>query len=478
LLVAGQSVELLWLLALTFNLESEGRKYYSFPPSGLERKNRNAGTIMRGSRLFASFALLSGTALSFSLPVRTSPRTTTNGIRGEQGIATGRSNTALAWGGSAATSPNAVQHEHEKVDDEVEAIGIHIPAGLRQTLIANAHDTIAKRFWIIDNSGSMILSDGHLTSVDHGIHHHHHDDDDDTAAASADSSSCFTRWDEVSETVRCHTQLASALTAPTEFRLLNPPKHGGPLIRGPQRFRVGYGLNRKKQAVKDCRHANSIMLRNAPSGRTPIAATIRDIRRDVVQMLPQLGEDGNGKKKVCIVIATDGCNYNAQNAGLEVNEEERNREMVEALESLRDLPVCVVVRLCTDHEPVVDFYNGLDESLVGVDIDVLDDHVAEADEVNEHNPWLNYALVLHRMREMGQDCRLFDLLDERPFTRDEVRDFCVVLFGDEELRYDGDWDSFVGKVDRLQRKERKHWNPITKTLTPWINTSRLASLED
>lgn len=390
---------------------------------------------MKGS-LFASFALLSGSGFSFSVPVRT--RTRTN-LRGHNSRST-------TWGAATSAVQDGV--------DEVEAVGLHIPAGLRKTLISNAHDTIAKRFWIIDNSGSMSLSDGHLTSVDHGNH---------------DAESC-TRWDEVSETVSCHAQLASALAAPTEFRLLNPPKHGGPLIRGPQRFRVGYGLNSQKQRAKDCKLANSIMLRNSPSGRTPIAETIKDIRRDIVQMLPQLGDS-----KVCIVIATDGCNYNAQNAGLEVNEEERNQEMVEALESLQGLPVCVVVRLCTDHKPVVGFYNSLDENS-RIDIDVLDDHIAEADEVFEHNPWLNYALVLHRMREMGQDCRLFDLLDERPLTQKEVREFCVILFGKENLR-DGDWKSFVNNLDHFQRKERKHWNPNTKTLTPWINTSHLMSME-
>ena len=81
--------------------------------------------------------------------------------------------------------------------------------------------------------------------------------------------------------------------------------------------------------------------------------------------------------------------------------EDFNQEILDALESLQGLPVFVVIRLCTDYGPIVDFYNGLDERL-DLNLDVLDDHLAEANEVYEYNPWLNYPLILHRMREMGQ----------------------------------------------------------------------------
>jgi hypothetical protein len=104
--------------------------------------------------------------------------------------------------------------------DTAKALGIDIPSGLRQTLLTNAHKAIHKRFWVVDNSGSMMLDDGHclLSSSDNG------------------DEEC-SRWDEVSETVECHIHLAAALGAPSEFRLLNPPKDGGPLIRGPQSVR-------------------------------------------------------------------------------------------------------------------------------------------------------------------------------------------------------------------------------------------------
>ena len=125
---------------------------------------------------------------------------------------------------SSSTLAQSVESEILRSSDidTAQALGIDIPSGLRQTLLTNAHKAIHKRFWVVDNSGSMMLDDGHclLSSSDNG------------------DEEC-SRWDEVSETVLAHTHLAAELGAPSEFRLLNPPKDGGPLIRGPQSVREG-----------------------------------------------------------------------------------------------------------------------------------------------------------------------------------------------------------------------------------------------
>jgi hypothetical protein len=184
--------------------------------------------------------------------------------------------------------------------------------------------------------------------------------------------------------------------------------------------------------------------------------------------------------KVAIVICTDGCNHDFTRNGSDIvsSEPQLNQELREALESLQGLPVCVVIRLCTDYGQIVDFYNGLDEQLGEASfLDVLDDYQAEAAQVNSHNPWLNYALVLHRLREMGMQgsSALFDLLDERPFTRDEIRDFCGLLFGTDLLPDPWyDWDNFVAEVDRLQQREALHWNPLKDAMVPWIDIEQLA----
>ena len=335
---------------------------------------------------------------------------------------------------------------------------IQIPDGLRETLLGNL-DTISKRYWIVDNSGSMAMHDGHHALED----------------ADGNGDSC-TRWNEVQEAVLCHAQLSSALAAPTEFRLLNAPKN---LLGTGKKFRVGYCDTHNKRAMtRDLKRAESIMAKSKPSGMTSIPTAIAEVRNEIVSMLPQLEADN---AKVAVVIATDGSNYSKDNVGNGSDEEQLQQEMITALESLHGLPVYVVIRLCTDFEPLVGFYNGLDSKL-DLNLDVLDDYHHEAQEVYTHNSWLNYAMVLHRMREMGQEHELFDLLDERPFTKEEIRDFCILLFGPDAADPSipdptENWIGFISEIDCIQLRERMQLNPITHKHEPWLNIQKLAQVQ-
>jgi len=93
-------------------------------------------------------------------------------------------------------------------------------------------------------------------------------------------------------------------------------------------------------------------------------------------------------------------------------------------------------------------------------LEVLDDFLEEANEVNEHNPWLNYALPLHRLRELGYQHRSFDMLDERKFTLGELKEFCELLFGNNDgLLPDpaADWKAFAKAIEGRLHKERGQW---------------------
>ena len=57
------------------------------------------------------------------------------------------------------------------------------------------------------------------------------------------------------------------------------------------------------------------------------------------------------------------------------------------MKPLQYLPVWVIVRLCTDEDAVVNYWNDIDGQLE-LDIDLLDDFCAEATEVHENNKWL------------------------------------------------------------------------------------------
>ena len=273
------------------------------------------------------------------------------------------------------------------------------------------------------------------------------------------------RWSELQQTVEYHAQIAGLIKAPTVFRMLNDP---GRMV-GPQQFSVAE--SGPKQIGSDIDTAIKTMRRASPSGCTPLSDHIREIRENILAMLPQLQNTG---QKVAIILATDGLPTNAM--GL-CNASTR-REFEENLRSLVGLPIWLVVRLCTDEDSVVDYYNNLDGQLE-LSLEVLDDWVGESKEVYEHNPWLTYGLSLHRMREMGFHHRLFDLLDERRLTLDELKEFLVLLLGESELAYvpdpNADFKSFYEQVSISVSKEEKQWNPVTKRMSSWIDMRKLKS---
>lgn len=116
-------------------------------------------------------------------------------------------------------------------------------------------------------------------------------------------------------------------------------------------------------------------------------------------------------------------------------------------------------------------------------MEVLDDFLEESKEVYQHNPWLNYALPLHRLREMGYHDRVFDLLDERPFTTEELREFCSVLLLEPSITSaaakkelpdpSADWATFCRTVKALLGNQTSQWNHITKKNSPWIDLKSL-----
>lgn len=98
-------------------------------------------------------------------------------------------------------------------------------------------------------------------------------------------------------------------------------------------------------------------------------------------------------------------------------------------------------------------------------------------EVHDCNKWLNYCLPLHRMREMGFYHKLFDLMDERAFSKGELREFMSILFGSRAMAEvpdpEADWKGFCESVQIACNKESKQWNPLSKRLEPWIDMKKL-----
>ena len=309
------------------------------------------------------------------------------------------------------------------------------------------------RIWVVDNSGSIRTPDGQRIV--------------ETISSTKVVIVAGTRWEELCETVKYHIKVADLLQAPTCFRLMNPP---GSQV-GPQNFVVAAASAEHWRSTDSspltAHDAIQVLHGTSPGGGTPLTAHIHRIHDQVKTMAPALVRSGG---RCVIVVATDGLPTDELGQGGDYQQ----RLYVDALKSLEGLPIWLVIRLCTDDDEVVKFYNSLDEQLE-LSIDVLDDLCAEALEVVEHNKWLNYGLPLHRCREMGFHHRVFDIIDERPLTKSEVREFLQVLLGDLDGIPDPsiDWLGFSHGIEGILKMEKLTWNPVTKKMAPWIDMQEL-----
>lgn len=339
--------------------------------------------------------------------------------------------------------------QHPVDEANVHALEKHgFTKGLVDAMIRDKQ-AFSLRIWIIDNSGSMVCPDGHRlveTAQKHDI-----------------KFLPCSRWKEVQDTIDFHARLAALLKSPTEFRLLNDPGKAS----GPQHFSIAEHGDSYIDAELDI--ARSTVLNSHPHGVTPLINHVNAVRARIVSLEPTLLRLGT---KVVVVIATDGLPSDSHG----MSNHAIQQEFVDALRSLEGLPVWLVVRLCTDEAAIVNFYNDLDSQLE-VSLEVLDDLRGEAKEVYSKNKWLTYSLPLQRMREMGFSNRVLDLLDERPLSKDELRDFFLVLFGDGCM--DGvpdpesDWPGFVDRISALVENEQMQPNPISRKMESWVNMKRL-----
>jgi len=319
--------------------------------------------------------------------------------------------------------------------------------GFTRGLAKSLHTNMAifpKRFWIVDNSFSMSTRDGHRLEIYNN----------------KVLDRLCTRWDEIRDCVAYHSNISEILQAPTEFTLLNKPKSE----QCPQSFSVGMeGASHDASQIKDA--LNGIK----PDGLTPLTQHILNLQIEIKKLSTELKYNG---QKVVIVLATDGLPVD----GTSSSTKQAMDDFVNAMRSLEGLPIWIVIRLCTDEEKVVSFYNDLDDNLE-LSLEVLDDFNGEAEEVYEHNKWINYTHALHRTRELGYHDRVFDLIDERTLTKGELRQFLVILFGETE--FDSvpdpniDWEGFVAEIGRMIRQEEHQWNPIKKALLPIIDIRQL-----
>ena len=331
------------------------------------------------------------------------------------------------------------------------------PPGLARDIV-NSTAAYPLRFWVVDNSGSMRSNDGNQILGEQN---------------NIKVVPC-NRWTELQGTVDYHIDLAALLQVTTVFRMLNNPG----AMAGPQEFSIAdrsssssssSGGGNQKSLDEELQIAKSVIQNSEPRGVTPLSEHLMEIRRRIEAVAPILQSTG---QQAVIVLATDG--LPSDNQG--ISSEMCKRQFIDALRSLQNLPVWLVVRLCTDDDDVVEYYNNLDQMLE-LPLEVIDDFFGEAREIHQVNKWLNYALPLHRCREMGYHHRIFDLLDERLLNKDELVEFIKLLFGENSLvgipDVHLDWKGFCAALEKILKQHGGQWDPNTRKMGYWIDMKRL-----
>ena len=151
------------------------------------------------------------------------------------------------------------------------------------------------------------------------------------------------------------------------------------------------------------------LLDGQPSGGTPLCHHVREVTKQISAISPELRKAG---KKAALIICTDG--------------EASDGDITAALKPLHDLPVWVVIRLCTDHDEIVGYWNNVD-NMIELNMDVIDDPMGESKEIQRINYWLTYGTPLHRLREFGVTAKEIDMLDEVKLSAEQMHKFCSYL---------------------------------------------------
>ena len=336
--------------------------------------------------------------------------------------------------------------DNRSMETELILRGDGFPDGLARNLVREVTSLYPLRFWCIDNSASMFKDDCRRFV----------NDETRLGNNSHEPTVKCTRWMELQETAKYHARLAGLLGATTIFRLLNHYSNE------PQEYVVS--------RESDTAAAIAMLEGIQPDGVSLLTQHVSSIHERIQSMEHDLRQQG---QKVVVVLATDGLPSNRFGESTP----EMQQDFINSLKQLQLLPVWIVVRLCTTDRDVLNFYRRLDMELERP-VDVIGSFLIEAKEVARLNKWLNYALPLHRAREMGLSSRLPDLLDERQLTKDEFLEMTELLFDKDALEaapnVHSDWYEFVNYLkEHVLPRTGQQWNPATKRVECWIDCGKL-----
>lgn len=199
------------------------------------------------------------------------------------------------------------------------------PSGLVTQLVDSAMQ-FPVRIFVLDNSGSMQCPDGTrlVSSLRNGKK---------TFATVAS-----TRWEELADSVASIAELTETLGVRSDFHLLSPS--------GMPQFST-IPASTKDNLIPTVGKTTSAsqlvaqMRRVSPSGGTPLTEAVQQI---IAQVQPAAASLRAAGQQVVVTLMTDGLPNDKMS-------------FQAALRQLQSLPVWLVVRLCTDDEAVVSYWD-------------------------------------------------------------------------------------------------------------------------
>lgn len=317
------------------------------------------------------------------------------------------------------------------------------PVGLAALLLQHTRD-FPLRIWLVDNSGTMHQDDGHIVTQ--------------TKDGKVEIVHC-SRWQEVSSALRWHAELAAWVQTPMAIRFLLDP---GAQV-GPQQ--LGVSASKHHSSNEEVSRLKALLHKIRPTGApTPIHYHLQELLPAIQAILPQLEAES---RRLVISVCTDSIPTDAD--GME--NQQIVSEFLMTLQQLMEWPVQVVIRLLTDEERVVGFYQRLPSDMGS--LQVLDVYVSECEQVQKYNPWLHYGYPLHLCREQGIHKPVLEALSRRALTAAESAEVLRIIFLHDQPQDQMSYVHFRKQVDEWNKDAGVLWNPTKKRFVHWVDMKKL-----
>jgi len=350
---------------------------------------------------------------------------------------------------SLVRRPSKMEEGSAEEDDKIRHLTeLGLPWGLAR-LVKEEDAQIALRVFLLDNSGSTCHHDGQILQDGRLIN--------------------CTRWEETKHMAVEQAKWNAHIGTPCDFVLLNSKQkrcNGVAMRQGIDFFRVD---PQEGNAKDQCERLSQMLDRIQPGGPTPLVERLKEIYSRIEREHAALVQ---AEQQVIVIIATDGLPTSAISGTSTTLDKRQLAEMIRRLAG--KLPVHIVIRLTTDDEDVVDFYNKLDEELE-MPLEVIDDMKSEAKEIRtQGNGWFAYSPMIHMMREQGTFVKLFDLLDERRLMPMEALLLArMMLQESKDTSVPRDPEELCVFAERFLAKAKPVYNPLWRGKGPCIHVSSL-----